>query len=51
MDRLASMISDTYAKKAQLRTLQRRVEAWRVERVQEMVLGSLRKHAATPTEA
>ena len=51
MDRLARMIPDAYAKKAQLRTLQRRVKAWRVERVKEMVLGSLRKHAATPTEA
>jgi hypothetical protein len=51
MDRLARMIPDAYAKKAQLRTLQRRVKAWRVERVREMVLGSLRKHAATPTEA
>ena len=50
-DRLARMIPDAYAKKAQLRTSQRRVKAWRVERVKEMVLGSLRKHAATPTEA
>jgi hypothetical protein len=51
MDRLARMIPDAYAKKAQLRTLQRRVKAWRVERVKEMVLGSLRKHADTQTEA
>jgi hypothetical protein len=51
MDRLARMIPDAYAKKAQLRTLQRRVKAWRVERVKEMVLGSLRKHADTQAEA
>ena len=50
MDRLARMIPDAYAKKAHSRTLQRRVKAWRVERVKEMVLGSLRRHAATPTE-
>ena len=50
MDRLATMVPDAYASKAQLRTLQRRVKAWRAERVKEMVLGSLRKCADTPTE-
>jgi hypothetical protein len=33
MDRLATMVPDAYANKAQLRTLQRRVKAWRAERV------------------
>ncbi|WP_260858808.1 hypothetical protein [Paraburkholderia sp. BCC1885] len=50
MDRLATMVPDAYASKAQLRTLQRRVKAWRAERVKEMVLGSLRKSAETPVE-
>ena len=50
MDRLAAMIPDLYASKAQLRTLQRRVKAWRTERAKEMVLGSLRKSAAMPAE-
>ena len=50
MDRLAAMIPDLYASKAQLRTLQRRVKAWRTERAKKMVLGSLRKAAAMHAE-
>ena len=50
MDRLAAMIPDLYASKAQLRTLQRRVKTWRTERAKEMVLGSLRKSAAMLAE-
>ena len=50
MDRLATMVPDAYASKAQLRTLQRRVKAWRAERVKEMVLGSLHKAADTSVE-
>jgi hypothetical protein len=50
MDRLATMVPDAYASKAQLRTLQRRVKAWRAERVKEMILGSLHKPADTPIE-
>jgi hypothetical protein len=50
MDRLAAMVPDAYASKAQLRTLQRRVKAWRAERVKEMILGSLRKSTEAPTE-
>ena len=50
MDRLAAMVPQAYASKAQLRTLQRRVKAWRVERAKEMVLGSLRKSAVMPAE-
>ena len=47
MDRLALTVPDLYASKAQLRTLQRRVKAWRVERVKELVLGDLRNRADT----
>ncbi len=43
MDRLASMIPEAYAGKAQPRTLQRRVRAWRSERAKELILGRLRK--------
>ncbi len=43
MDRLAEMIPEAYASKAQLRTLQRRVSAWRSERAKELILGRLRK--------
>jgi hypothetical protein len=50
MDRLATMAPDTYARKTQLRTLHRRVKAWRAERVREMVLGSLHHCAETATE-
>ena len=42
MDRLAAMIPEAYASKAQLRTLQRRVRAWRSERAKELILGRLR---------
>jgi hypothetical protein len=48
MERLATLIPDAYASKAQLRTLQRRVKAWRAERAKEMVLGCLRKSAVMP---
>ncbi len=50
MDRLAAMVPDVYASKAQLRTLQRRVKAWRTERARELILGSLRKSAVTLAE-
>lgn len=50
MDRLATLIPDAYASKAQLRTLQRRVKAWRAQRSKEMVLGALRQPAATRSE-
>lgn len=50
MARLAAMIPDVYAGKAQLRTLQRRVKAWRAERAKEMVLGRLRKLTVMPVE-
>jgi hypothetical protein len=50
MDRLAAMIPEVYGSKAQIRTLQRRVGAWRSERAKEMVLGSLRKANGQPVE-
>lgn len=45
MDRLAAMVPDVYASKAHLRTLQRRVKAWRAEKAKDLILGGLR-HAA-----
>ena len=36
------MFSEAYAGAEQLRTLQRRVKAWRAERAKEMILGRLR---------
>ncbi|WP_259461580.1 hypothetical protein [Paraburkholderia fungorum] len=51
IDRLATMVPDVYARKTQLRTLHRRVNAWRAERVREMVLGSMRQCTETPTDA
>ena len=48
MARLAAMIPDVYAGGAQLRTLQRRIKAWRVERAKELVLGRLRESSTTP---
>ena len=50
MNRLAALAPDAYASKAQLRTLQRRVKAWRAERVKEMILGRLRNPLAMPAE-
>lgn len=50
MDRLAAMIPEVYASKAQLRTLQRRVGEWRSARAKEMVLGGLRKAGAKTVE-
>jgi hypothetical protein len=51
MDRLVAMVPEMYANQAQLRTLQRRVKAWRSARVTEMVLGGLRRASAVPVEA
>ncbi len=50
MDRLGAMVPEIYANQAQLRTLQRRVKAWRSARVTEMVLGGLRRPSAVPAE-
>jgi hypothetical protein len=46
MDRLAAMVPDAYAGKAQLRTMQRRVKAWRAEKAKDLILEALRKTAA-----
>ena len=50
MERLATMIPNAYASKTQLRTLQRRVKAWRAERAKDLVLGRLRVRDASPAE-
>ncbi len=50
MARLVAMVPEIYDGKAQLRTLQRRVKAWRSARVTEMVLGGLRKPKAVSAE-
>jgi hypothetical protein len=50
MGRLATMFPEAYAGNAQLRTLQRRVKAWRAERAREMILGRLRKSTVMPAE-
>jgi hypothetical protein len=46
MDRLGAMAPDVYASKAHLRTLQRRVKAWRAEKAKDLILGSLRHATA-----
>ena len=50
MARLAAMIPEVYAGGAQLRTLQRRVRAWRAERAKELVLGRLRESSTAPAD-
>jgi len=48
MNRLARAAPDAYASKAQLRTLQRRIKAWRAEKAKDLVLGQLRKVVEQP---
>lgn len=50
MDRLAQIVPDAYASKAQLRTLQRRIKAWRAEKAKDLILGQLRKARPVPAE-
>ena len=50
MERLAAMVPDTYAGKTQLRTLQRRVKAWRAEKAKDLILGRLRQSTTLSTE-
>lgn len=50
MDRLAQIVPDAYASKAQLRTLQRRIKAWRAEKAKDLILGQLRKATPVPAE-
>ena len=42
LNRLARMVPQAYASKAQLRTLQRRVSTWRAEKARDLILGKLR---------
>jgi hypothetical protein len=49
MDRLAPAVPDASASKAQLRTLQRRIKAWRAETAKDLILGKL-KNAAVQVE-
>ena len=41
MHRLAAMMPDVYSTTAQLRTLQRRVKAWRSEQAKQLIFGAL----------
>ena len=50
MSRLAQMVPDVYASKAQLRTLQRRIKAWRAEKAKDLILGKLRKVSTADNE-
>ena len=43
MQRLAAMMPDVYSPTAQLRTLQRRVKAWRTERARQLIYGVLQQ--------
>lgn len=45
MERLSIMLPDAYPTRAQLRTLQRRVKAWRAEKAKDLILGQLRRSA------
>lgn len=47
MERLARIVPDAYAGKAQLRTLQRRIKAWRAEKAKDLILGRLKKAMCT----
>lgn len=49
MDRLAQAVPEAYANKKQLRTLQRRIKAWRAQRLKELILGRLAKEAIPET--
>ncbi len=51
MNRLAKIVPDVYASNAQLRTLQRRIKAWRAEKAKDLILGHLRKTSTEPAEA
>jgi len=51
LGRLAKIVPDVYAGKAQLRTLQRRIKVWRAEKAKDLILGQLRKPSTALTEA
>ena len=48
--RLATSVPDVYADKAQLRTLQWCIKAWRAEKAKDLILGQLRKAANVAAE-
>lgn len=50
LERLVAMLPEGYAGKAQLRTLQRRIKAWRAERAKDLILGRPRRAAATKAQ-
>lgn len=50
LERLVAMLPEGYAGKAQLRTLQRRIKAWRAERAKDLILGRPRRAAATQAQ-
>ena len=50
MNRLATMFPEAYVGNAQLRTLQRRVQAWSAERAKEMILGRLHEPSGIPAK-
>ena len=49
LQRLAAMLPDLYATTAQLRTLQRRVKAWRSERAKQLIFGVLQQVDRNPS--
>jgi hypothetical protein len=51
MARLAVMVPDAYATKAQLRTLQRRVKQWRAQKAKDLILGTLRESTGKSEDA
>jgi hypothetical protein len=51
MERLAQVVPDAYASKAQLRTLQRRIKTWRAEKAKDLILGQLRRVTPLPAQA
>ncbi|GAB3768296.1 ISNCY-like element ISBj12 family transposase [Ramlibacter monticola] len=51
MTRLAEMVPDAYAGTAQLRTLQRRIKAWRAEKAKDLILGRIRSTSRQPATA
>ena len=50
LERLAQIVPHAYASKAQLRTLQRRIKAWRAEKAKDLILGQLRRGMPLPAE-
>jgi hypothetical protein len=50
MERLAQVVPDAYASQAQLRTLQRRIKAWRAEKAKDLILGQLRRLTPLPAK-